>query len=174
MSKNSYLSYTKGDLIKLAKQGSFDAIAHGCNCFCKQEKGLALGMRQQFDTNNATKYPLEGSGFYGDINKLGQVQHSLYGTLFNQITNRYDKYVAVYNMYTQYRYDQVGKPFDYDAFTLCLRKLNHSLGSAEKTNHIGLPMIGTHLAGGDWDKIEKIILKELKDCTVTIVEYEPV
>ena len=24
----------EGDLIKLAQEGKFDVIAHGCNCFC--------------------------------------------------------------------------------------------------------------------------------------------
>jgi O-acetyl-ADP-ribose deacetylase (regulator of RNase III) len=26
------ISYIDGDLIKLAKEGKFDVIAHGCNC----------------------------------------------------------------------------------------------------------------------------------------------
>jgi O-acetyl-ADP-ribose deacetylase (regulator of RNase III) len=39
--------------------------------------------------------------------------------------------------------------------------------------HIGMPKIGSGLAGGDWDRIEHIISVELRDCQVTIVNYRP-
>jgi len=38
--------------------------------------------------------------------------------------------------------------------------------------HIGLPLIGAGLAGGDWDRIRVIIKKELKDCNVTVVIFD--
>jgi len=62
----------------------------------------------------------------------------------------------------------VEKPFDYEALTLCMRKINHQY----KGNKIGLPLIGAGLAGGDWNVIEKIIEKELKDMDVTIVKFK--
>jgi O-acetyl-ADP-ribose deacetylase (regulator of RNase III) len=34
-----------------------------------------------------------------------------------------------------------------------------------------MPKIGAGLAGGDWNRIKKIIQTELKDCKVTIVIY---
>jgi O-acetyl-ADP-ribose deacetylase (regulator of RNase III) len=76
----------------------------------------------------------------------------------------------VLNAYTQYKYgrnhaDGDAVPVDYDAITLCMRKINHNF----KGMHIGLPMIGAGLAGGDWEKIKQIIKRELKDCIVTIV-----
>ncbi len=27
------IRYVDGDLVKMAKEGKFDVIAHGCNCF---------------------------------------------------------------------------------------------------------------------------------------------
>jgi hypothetical protein len=33
--------------------------------------------------------------------------------------------------------------------------------------------IGSGLAGGNWDRIEQIIKRELEDCLVTIVNYKP-
>ena len=36
---------------------------------------------------------------------------------------------------------------------------------------IGLPKIGSNLAGGDWNIIKEIIKKELKGCDVTVVIY---
>lgn len=38
----------KGDLVQLAKQGEFDLIVHGCNCFCTMGKGIALTIKQEF------------------------------------------------------------------------------------------------------------------------------
>jgi O-acetyl-ADP-ribose deacetylase (regulator of RNase III) len=49
-----------------------------------------------------------------------------------------------------------------------MRKIN----SIFSGKHIGLPQIGAGLAGGDWNKIKKIIQDELKDCKVTIVIYK--
>jgi O-acetyl-ADP-ribose deacetylase (regulator of RNase III) len=80
------------------------------------------------------------------------------------------KDLIVVNAYTQYNYganhkDGVAKPVDYEAITMCMRKMN----VAFKGKHIGLPKIGAGLAGGDWDRIKKIIQTELIDCKVTIV-----
>jgi O-acetyl-ADP-ribose deacetylase (regulator of RNase III) len=78
----------------------------------------------------------------------------------------------VVNSYTQYNY---GAGFngrtvqlDYDALTLCMRKIN----SKFKGKEIGLPMIGAGKAGGDWDKIRNIIKIELMDCNTTIVKLK--
>ena len=35
----------KGDLIKLALQGEFDVIVHGCNCFCTMGAGIAKSIK---------------------------------------------------------------------------------------------------------------------------------
>lgn len=48
-----------------------------------------------------------------------------------------------------------------------MRKLN----SVYKNKTIGMPKIGAGLAGGDWNKIEKIIKKEMTNCNVIIVNY---
>jgi O-acetyl-ADP-ribose deacetylase (regulator of RNase III) len=77
--------------------------------------------------------------------------------------------LTVVNAYTQYQWGTELKPFDYDAFTLCMRKMNHVFAG----KRIGLPQIGSHLAGGDWELIRPIIQKELKDCNVTVVIYKP-
>lgn len=57
------------------------------------------------------------------------------------------------------------KPIDYEALTLCMRKMNITF----RGKRIGLPKIGAGLAGGDWNKIKNIIKTELKDCKVTVV-----
>ena len=36
------MNIVKGDLIKSAKEGQFDVIIHGCNCFNTMGAGIAL------------------------------------------------------------------------------------------------------------------------------------
>jgi O-acetyl-ADP-ribose deacetylase (regulator of RNase III) len=156
-------NYTEvfGNLITLAKDGEFDVIAHGCNCMCTMGAGLAPHMASAFGCD---LFKLENTQYRGDINKLGQID----GVLVSRADMK--RGVFVLNAYTQYKYgrnhaDGDAVPVDYDAITLCMRKINHNF----KGMHIGLPMIGAGLAGGDWEKIKQIIKRELKDCIVTIV-----
>ena len=51
---------------------------------------------------------------------------------------------------------------------LCFKKINHLF----KGRHIGLPLIGGGLAGGDADTIIKIMRQEFKNCNVTLVLYK--
>jgi len=196
-----------GDLIKLAKTGMFDVIVHGCNCFCTMKRGLAPKMVKAFGVD---EYSKEHKKYAGDINKLGTIEYGGYilecspfieGIFPNNIissdtideiinipNNISDeiKYFTIVNAYTQYGY-KGEKCIDYDALTLCLRKINKIF----EGKHIGLPRIGCGLAGGQWDimdlptelekrKFENLHLKdvktiikdELKNCNVTIVNYK--
>lgn len=151
----------EGNLITLAKQGEFEVIAHGCNCFCRMKRGIAPQMAEAFNCNDPELYTMEGKNFEGDIRKLGNIEYKFYGL-------KRSKYITVVNAYTQYQWSTETKPFDYEAFTLCMRKMNNIFAG----KHIGLPKIGSHLAGGDWDRIKEIIEKELIDCNVTVVIYK--
>lgn len=161
----------EGDLIKLAKQGDFDVIGHGVNCFCRMKRGLAPQMAEAFGCDKY--YPLEHFTSEGNINKLGQLNYKTFELIGKNIIDaefplqESKKYLSVVNAYTQYQWSTDTKPLDYEALTLCLRKMNHIF----KGKHIGLPMIGCHLAGGDWNIVREIIKKELKDCNVTIVIF---
>jgi O-acetyl-ADP-ribose deacetylase (regulator of RNase III) len=165
-------SEVTGDLIALAKEGAFNVIVHGCNCHSTMAAGIAPHMAQAFGCD---KFNLELKG--PSINKLGCIDYETFviskGGLWNRkldsnINN--DPELTVVNAYTQYRYgknhiDGVSKPVDYEAITIVMRKLNVEF----KGLHIGLPKIGAGLAGGDWERIKKIIQTELIDCKVTIV-----
>lgn len=149
----------EGDLIEKALNGDFDVIVQGNNCFCTQGAGLAPQMVEAFATD---KFPLEKPIYRGDINKLGCIDYQYYPILN----------LFVVNAYTQYNYgknhiDGSIKPLDYEALTLCMRKINKVF----EGKHIGLPQIGAGLAGGDWEKIKQIIQNELINCKVTIVIY---
>lgn len=149
----------KGDLIKLAKDGYFDVIAHGCNCMCNMGSGIAVGMNKSFGVGN---YPLEHPNTRGNINKLGQIEFRHF-----PLSNETGLYVV--NCYSQYFPGKNLKPLDYEALKLCLRKINFSFNG----NRIGLPyVIGCGLAGGDPEIVIPIIKEELKDCDVTVVIYD--
>jgi len=172
----------EGDLIKLAKQGRFDVIVHGCNCFCVMGAGIAPQMAEAFACDT---FKLEHRDYLGDINKLGQID---YETDYLQDAEGFTtpKKLTVVNAYTQFN---GGCNLDYEALILCMRKINHVF----KGMTIGLPQIGCGIAGGVWDEnslseddyyawnrgtrdfkfVKYTIQQELKDCNITIVKYKP-
>lgn len=169
----------EGDLIELAKEGKFHVIVHGCNCFCRMESGIAKQMVQTF---RCDKFKLEEDHRSGNINKLGQIDfeyfhYSNWDKKFQRYPDEGDQILHslyVVNAYTQFKYganhpDGDKKPLDYDALTLCLRKINYQFNGLI----IGLPgLIGCGLAGGNSEIVKSIIKKELVDCDVTVV-YQP-
>lgn len=167
---------TEGDLIELAKRGEFDVIVHGCNCLSSMGAGIAPQMAKAFGCD---RFEMERWG--STIEKLGCIDYETFvlgekaiWSLSDYKNNRNEPELTVVNAYTQYKYgrnhrDGVQIPFDYEAFTICMRKINNVFAGKS----IGLPKIGAGLAGGDWDRIKEIIQEELKDCDVTVVIYKP-
>lgn len=185
----------KGNLIDKALAGEFDVIAHGCNCFCIQKAGIAAQMSKAFNTDNFEYFVSESPSLKGNFMKLGTIDWSAFVKVLpfdneyiqlpkhkSQLYKGCDHYLTVINAYTQYN---LGANLDYEALTLCMRKINHLF----KNKHIGLPKIGCGIAGGIWDIMElttelakiqfenkhfkdvkTIIKEELKDCDVTICE----
>ena len=165
-----------GNLITLSLEGEFDVITHGCNCQCVQGAGLAPQMVKHFGTDT---FELEQKQYKGDIKKLGQIDYELFH--YSDLDNKFERYpdednkvlynLYVVNSYTQYYYgknhhDGVSKPLDYEALTLCLRKINFIFHG----KRIGLPgLIGCGLAGGDPEIVKNIIKSEMRDCDVTVV-----
>ncbi|WP_343691805.1 hypothetical protein [Chitinophaga sp.] len=154
---NTPITYIEGDLIVEAKAGKFDAIVHGCNCFCTQKKGIAPLVAKAF---GADKFPLEAKQYKGDRTKLGKIDYQTV-TLSNQ------QPLTIINAYTQYDY-RGEKPFDPVAFRHCMQAIN----SRFKGGHIGMPLIGAGLAGGNWNEISEIITEELTNCQVTVVRLK--
>ena len=146
----------QGDLLKLAKAGSFDVIAHGCNCFCTMGAGIAKGVAAQFPQ----AFHADQQTSKGDRAKLGTCSVAKVQTANGHLT--------LVNAYTQYDYRGSGDKIDYNAVRSCMRWISDNYGSGK----IGLPKIGAGLAGGDWSKILAIIEEELGGRDVTVVEYE--
>lgn len=155
----------EGDLIDLAYNGSFDVITHGCNCFCTMGAGIAVRMNEKFFCNDPNRYHRESPAERGNADKLGTIEHKAFSRPNGTV-------LMVVNSYTQYYYGsrngrvwKYGIPLDYDALTMCLRKLNFRYPGQE----IGLPKIGCSLAGGNWNRVREIIKEELHDMLVTVV-----
>lgn len=145
-----------GNIIELAKEGHFDMIIHGCNCFCTMGAGLAKQIKdvfpKAFEADCKTKK--------GDMLKLGGLTGS------SERTNDGNPLLVI-NAYTQYDYNATNKPIDYEALILCLRKINHLY----KGKSVAVPRMGAGLAGGDWAKIKGIIKHELSGMSVTIINF---
>lgn len=166
------INYIEGDLIKLARSGTFDVIAHGCNCRANMGAGIAPQMAKAFGCD---KFEMERLGT--TITKLGNIDYQQF--ILTKLTaddiknGNFKPELTVVNAYTQYNYgrnhtdgDEI--PFSYEAFTLCMKKMNKVF----EGKHIGLPYIGCGLAGADENLVLDIIKKELKDCNVTMVRYK--
>lgn len=153
------INYVNGDLIKLAQEGEFDMIVHGCNCFCVMGAGIAKQL--------AMKYPQ----VYEEDLKTGAGD---YGKLGNFTAADADNFIVI-NAYTQYATaNGVEDVFEYTSFELILQKLSYKYGFCR----FGFPRIGQGLANGDVKRITELLEKFSKDVerqggTVTVVEYRP-
>jgi O-acetyl-ADP-ribose deacetylase (regulator of RNase III) len=155
------MNIVSGDLIDLAKEGYFDIIVHGCNCFCTMGKGIAVQIKQEFPE----AYQEDLRTTKGDESKLG--------TFSSAYIDRYD--LTVINAYSQYDYRPTYKNdgvtrCDYEAIRKVFRKIAEDF---DNTVRIGYPKIGCGLAGGDWDLVSKIIDEELRGFNHTLVDFQP-
>jgi len=161
------MKYIKGDLITLAKQGEFDMIVHGCNCFNSMGKGIALSIKNNFP--NA--YKADCKTIKGDRSKLGTYS-------FADVLREDGSTFTVFNAYTQYTYWDRSVPvlFEYDAFQEILdriRGIDSSLDAfGEGRKRWGFPLIGCGLAGGDKEVVLNMIATSLGGMDVTVVEFE--
>jgi len=150
------MKIVEGDLIKLAIEGEFDLIVHGCNCFCTMGAGIAKTIKEYFPE----AYEADMNTVRGSREKLGSI------TSTNVIRNNNN--IIIVNGYTQY--SPTGKEIlvDYKAVSSVFREIK-KLYSGYR---IGYPMIGAGLAKGDWKIISNIILEQLTGEDHTLVRYK--
>jgi len=157
----------KGDLIKLAEQGEFNIIVHGANCFHAMGGGIAKQLADKYPQVEEADKQTE----FGDRNKLGSYSKA--------IIEVNDHLFLVLNAYTQHMWSSGSDVFEYDAFQKFLNSITpyiQTYNAGGKLN-IGFPQIGAGLAGGDWNRISKMIEKFSGEvacyAVVTVVEYQP-
>lgn len=143
-----------GNLITMALQHKFDVIVHGCNCFCIMGAGIARQIKEIFPE----AYLADRKTTPGDIKKLGCYSRAKSSPQLGNIT--------VINAYTQYNYNKYSTAIVYIAVKKVFEKINQDF----KGKKIGIPKIGTGLAGGDWKQISNIIEKATPDLDITVVK----
>lgn len=147
-----------GELTALAREGRFDAIAHGCNCFHTMRAGVALAIARAFPGAEAA----DRATPWGDRAKLGTYSRA-------DVALPNGSRLAVLNAYTQHRYGAGGPHLDHDALRQVLRRINRDFAG----QRLGLPKIGALRGGGHWPTIETIFQEELTDLKLTVVHYRP-
>ncbi|MBO0764105.1 MAG: phosphatase [Hyphomicrobiaceae bacterium] len=148
----------RGDPVKLALDGRFDVIVHGCNCQCAMGTGIAKTIKQVVfpeahkpDLATAKRQPRQaGVAVRGHRRTQRPQAHHLNG-------------------YTQFHWRGSGVLVDYDA----VRSVMHRLKESYSGCAIGYPKIGAGLAKGDWSTIAAILEEELAGEDHTLVEYQP-
>ena len=151
------MNIVKGNLLDLAKDGVFDVIVQGCNCFNAMGGGIAREIAQRFplaqDVDNTT--------VRGDYNKLGN---------YTQV--EIDNTFIIVNAYTQYALSNGQDVFEYTAFKLILQKLAREYPMAR----FGFPAIGMGLANGNKTRIMGMLAEFSETIsetggTFTLVEF---
>jgi O-acetyl-ADP-ribose deacetylase (regulator of RNase III) len=145
----------RGDLIKLALDGHFDVVIHGCNCHCVMGAGIALPMRNTFPE----AFAADCATAKGDRAKLG--------TISVATVERGGRSLTIVNGYTQFDRRGDGVLADYDAIRSVMRLVKTRFAG----KRIGYPMIGAGLAKGDWSMISLLIEEELSGEDHTFVEF---
>jgi O-acetyl-ADP-ribose deacetylase (regulator of RNase III) len=148
------LNYVKGDLIKLADDGEFDMIIHGCNCFATMAAGIAYPIGRRWP--EAKK--IDALTKRGDCNKLGSY------TVVD-VKTKADTNLKVMNAYTQFKPGPDFKLVHLQSVLLRVREKFSDL-------RIGIPLIGCGIGGGDWDEVEHMLISEFNDLNITVVIYE--
>jgi len=151
------MNIIEGDLISLTLAGRFDVIVHGCNCFCTMGAGIARAIQDEFPE----AYAADLVTVKGNRNKLGD---------FSFATVKRDNHeITIVNGYTQFNYHGESVLVDYDA----VRQLFNKIRQQFSGKRIGYPKIGAGLAGGDWERIARIIDEELTGEDHCLVIYVP-
>ena len=147
----------EGDLIKLALDGEFDVIVHGCNCFCTMGAGIAKSIKDIFPEAYEADLRTEN----GSKDKLGSISFATVKRGNNEIT--------IVNGYTQYSPGGSGMLVDCDAVHSVMKEVRSKFSGMR----IGYPMIGAGLARGDWTIISEIISVQLEGEDHTLVKFVP-
>lgn len=157
-----------GDLIKLAKEGTFDLIAHGCNCKGLMGAGIAAQIAREFPMAKYADLKYKGSM----KNQFGELHER---AMLGSLSMYQHQKVIVLNLYTQI---ETGANFDLKmGLYPALCQIQTMFKRESKYHHkktIGFPKIGAGIGGGSWEIINQYINSVLnEDFDITIVEYVP-
>lgn len=141
--------YVNFNLLDAFEHSDFDAILQGCNCFHAMKSGLAPQVAERFPDAEKADMKTE----FGDWTKLGD--WSVCTTVYGDIINAY----------TQFRPGKCPTHQLYDNIRAVFTKLNVEYAGKS----IGIPKIGSGVAGGDWEEIAKIIQETTPDVNIYVL-----
>jgi len=160
----------KGDLVKKAKDGEFTHVVHGVNCQGKMGKGIAKQIKEAFHGSYET--------YVEHVAEFDEHPEDLLGSYISGVEKRKDGIpLTVINAFIQFTYGDAHitgvKYVSYDAIHTVFKYLNDlQLKNPEFKYHVGIPKIGSDLAGGDWNVVKTIINSVTPNLNITLVEYE--
>lgn len=158
------LKYVVGDALEPIKDGK-PLICHICNDIGAWGKGFVMAISK--------KYPIVKEIYQNQIrmkknNNLGDIQ----------VVN-IDNGTFIVNMIAQKgiypKKDENGniiQPIRYEALAECLDKVTEFIVHEEQPISVHMPRIGCGLAGGTWDKVEKIIFDILIKRGINVYVYD--
>jgi O-acetyl-ADP-ribose deacetylase (regulator of RNase III) len=151
-----------GNILRLAGQGEFDLIVHGCNCEGIMGAGLAKQISEEYPA--AKDADQNSSGITPDQKLGGVVGVTVYSNENPAVV------FTILNGYTQRnaRGARGEVLVDYDA----VRSVFRTVGNNYPNYRIAYPKIGAGKAHGDWDTIKAIIDEELDGLDHTLVVFD--
>lgn len=151
------IKYKVGDLIEAMKNHEVDAIAHQANCFHKMKSGIAPQIARAWSP--AVTLADEQTE-YGSRGKMGYASRA------------FTEDGLVFNIYGQYHWNrndpEYGTSYEHLASGF---KLVRTYMDLSKITHLGIPLIGCGLAGGDWGIVSGLIEEVFKDWPGQITVY---
>jgi len=162
------IHYKKGDLLELAKEGKFQYIIHGCNCFNTMGAGIAAQIAKKFPSAERTDSVTRS----GSNRKLGDYTIAV-------DSNNMGKPLYIVNAYTQYKPGADFKLFALEMFLWRFKQdylLPYDDGLNDIAIKIGVPWIGCGIGGGKKSEVKRVLYQFAASTPLvdlTIVEYKP-
>lgn len=155
----SGIGYVRGDATVPSVKG-VKLIAHVCNDVGGWGKGFVLALSRRWPEPEAAYRAWHRDRAHNDFG-LGAVQ-------FVQV----EKYVWVANLIGQrgIRTGSKGVPVRYQAIDTGLAHLATKAADFDASVH--MPRIGCGLAGGDWSRVEPLIMRRLVERGVAVTVYD--
>ncbi|MCX4406398.1 MULTISPECIES: macro domain-containing protein [unclassified Streptomyces] len=155
----SETTYVRGDATAPSVKG-VKLIAHVCNDIGGWGKGFVLALSRRWPEPEAAYRAWHRGRAHNDFG-LGAAQ-------FVQV----EKYVWVANLIGQrgIRTGSKGVPVRYEAIDTGLAHL--ATKAAELDASVHMPRIGCGLAGGDWSRVEPLVMRRLVERGVAVTVYD--
>lgn len=165
-----FASEITGNILGLAKEGHFDYVVHGCNCFAAMGGGLAWEVARTYpevelaDKNYSNSFPTKKN------------KRKMTGTWKAISVNGNKTSFFIVNAYTQFYPGSDFKMEYLKKFLLSFKKtIKKTATIIDKPIRVAFPKIGCGIGGGVWEEVKAVIEEtlDIKEIEVTFV-YFPV